>query len=123
MLLVRLNYSSVAYPEDNIMIAVDPSTGTIFCEACGDTTYPDTFESLYLITRIRVEESNDHSREPGLVGGKGRGRGEWKSWNPNNIAALSEREVVRTSCRGELNFSSFMGSGKSLCLSRSAARS
>lgn len=73
MLLVRLNYSSVAYPEDNIMIAVDPSTGTIFCEACGDTTYPDTFESLYLITRIRVEESNDHSREPGLVGGKGRG--------------------------------------------------
>ncbi|OWZ41330.1 hypothetical protein LQV05_004800 [Cryptococcus neoformans] len=80
--------------------AVDPSTGTIFCEACGDTTYPDTFESLYLITRIRVEESNDHSREPGLVGGKGRGRGEWKSWNPNNIASLNEREVVRTSCRG-----------------------
>ncbi|KIS00120.1 ubiquitin carboxyl-terminal hydrolase 22/27/51 [Cryptococcus deuterogattii 2001/935-1] len=79
--------------------AIDPFTGTIFCEACGDTTYPDTFESLYLTTRIRVEESNDHSREPGVVSGKARGRGEWKSWNSGN-SALSEREVAKTSCRG-----------------------
>lgn len=97
MLLVRLNNTSVGYPADKIMAAIDPFTGTIFCDACGDTTYPDTFESLYLTTRIRVEESNDHSREPGVVSGKGRGRGEWKSWNPGN-SALSEREVAKTSC-------------------------
>lgn len=105
MLLVRLDNTPVGYPADKIMVAIDPFTGTIFCDACGDTTYPDTFESLYLTTRIRVEESNDHSREPGVVSGKGRGRGEWKSWNPGN-SALSEREVAKTSCRGESNFSS-----------------
>ncbi|WVQ81646.1 hypothetical protein IAT38_003771 [Cryptococcus sp. DSM 104549] len=80
--------------------AVDPSTGTIYCSACADTTYPDSFESLLLLTRTRVEESADHSREPGLVGGRGRGRGAWKPWDPSSLVGVESGEVEKTSCRG-----------------------
>ncbi|WWD21030.1 hypothetical protein CI109_105511 [Kwoniella shandongensis] len=81
--------------------AVDPSSGTIFCSQCNDATYPDQFESLFRVVRIRMEESNDKSREPGLVsGGKGRGRGAWKAWNPSNMVKIEERDVGKSLCRG-----------------------
>ncbi|OCF44930.1 ubiquitin carboxyl-terminal hydrolase 22/27/51 [Kwoniella heveanensis CBS 569] len=81
--------------------AADPNTGTIFCSSCDDAIYPDAFESLFRVARIRVEESHDKSREPGLVsGGRGRGRGPWKAWNPNNMVKIEEGEVSKTCCRG-----------------------
>ncbi|KAK8843445.1 hypothetical protein IAR55_007102 [Kwoniella newhampshirensis] len=81
--------------------AVDPSSGTIFCSKCDDATYPDQFESLFRVVRIRMEESNDKSREPGLVsGGKGRGRGAWKAWNPSNMVKIEENDVGKSPCRG-----------------------
>ncbi|WVF65721.1 hypothetical protein IAT40_000452 [Kwoniella sp. CBS 6097] len=81
--------------------AVDPNTGTIFCSSCDDAIYPDAFESLFRVARIRTEESHDKSREPGLVsGGRGRGRGAWKAWNPNNMVKIEEGEVSKTCCRG-----------------------
>nr|ODN88609.1 ubiquitin carboxyl-terminal hydrolase 22/27/51 [Cryptococcus depauperatus CBS 7841] len=92
--------SHLASSEGSCAFAVEPLTGSIFCLFCDDTTYPDSFETLFLTARIRIEESHDRSREPGMVGGKGRGRGEWKAWNPSNMVGVNEGEVTRTSCRG-----------------------
>ncbi|WWC91368.1 uncharacterized protein L201_006311 [Kwoniella dendrophila CBS 6074] len=81
--------------------AVDPLTGAIYCSSCSDTIYSDQFEALFRIVRIRMEEMNDKSREPGAVGGgRGRGRGPWKAWNPNNMVKIQETEVGKSSCRG-----------------------
>nr|XP_019009672.1 ubiquitin carboxyl-terminal hydrolase 22/27/51 [Kwoniella pini CBS 10737]OCF48453.1 ubiquitin carboxyl-terminal hydrolase 22/27/51 [Kwoniella pini CBS 10737] len=81
--------------------AVDPSSGAIYCSSCSDTIYPDQFESIFRIVRIRTEEMHDKSREPGVVGGgRGRGRGPWKAWNPTNMVKIQESEVEKSSCRG-----------------------
>nr|XP_018259013.1 ubiquitin carboxyl-terminal hydrolase 22/27/51 [Kwoniella dejecticola CBS 10117]OBR81171.1 ubiquitin carboxyl-terminal hydrolase 22/27/51 [Kwoniella dejecticola CBS 10117] len=81
--------------------AVDPSSGAIYCSSCSDTIYPDQFESIFRTVRIRTEEMHDKSREPGVVGGgRGRGRGPWKAWNPSNMVKIQESEVEKSSCRG-----------------------
>ncbi|OCF60293.1 ubiquitin carboxyl-terminal hydrolase 22/27/51 [Kwoniella mangroviensis CBS 10435] len=81
--------------------AVDPSSGAIYCSSCSDTIYPDQFESILRVVKIRTEEMHDKSREPGAVGGgRGRGRGPWKAWNPSNMVKIEESEVAKSSCRG-----------------------
>ncbi|WVR09196.1 hypothetical protein IAU60_006258 [Kwoniella sp. DSM 27419] len=81
--------------------AADPSSGAIYCHGCSDTIYPDSFESILRVVRIRMEEAHDKSREPSLVGGgRGRGRGAWKAWNPSNMVKVEEGEVGKNSCRG-----------------------
>ncbi|ODN82055.1 hypothetical protein, variant [Cryptococcus amylolentus CBS 6039] len=80
--------------------AVDPPTGSIFCFACNDTIYPDSFDSLFLTARVRVEEGHDRSSEPGISGGKGRSRGPWKPWNSSNMVGVDEKDISKTSCRG-----------------------
>ncbi|WVQ75376.1 hypothetical protein IAR50_004996 [Cryptococcus sp. DSM 104548] len=80
--------------------AVDPPTGSIFCFACNDIIYPDSFDSLFLTARVRVEEGHDRSSEPGVSGGKGRGRGPWKPWNSSNMVGVDGKDISKTSCRG-----------------------
>ncbi|ORX38918.1 putative ubiquitin specific protease [Kockovaella imperatae] len=63
--------------EGKCAFAVDSSSGAIFCSACNDLIYADTFEDLYRVARIRVEEENDKSREQGSIV---RGRGPWMPW-------------------------------------------
>nr|XP_019047792.1 ubiquitin carboxyl-terminal hydrolase 22/27/51 [Kwoniella bestiolae CBS 10118]OCF26722.1 ubiquitin carboxyl-terminal hydrolase 22/27/51 [Kwoniella bestiolae CBS 10118] len=81
--------------------AVDSSSGAIYCSSCSDTIYPDQFESILRLVKIRTEEMHDKSREPGVVGGgRGRGRGPWKAWNPSNMVKIEESELSKSSCRG-----------------------
>jgi ubiquitin carboxyl-terminal hydrolase 22/27/51 len=79
--------------------AVDPTTGTIWCEGCSDATYPDSFDSLFRLTRIRVEEENDQSMEQSLLGGgKARGRGAWRGWEGEGMPVGG---ITKNCCRGE----------------------
>ena len=75
-------------------LAIDPVSGTIYCHACSDATYPDSFEALFRLSRIRVEESNDLLREQSSVG-KGRRRGVWKQYEG------STGDTQRSACSGE----------------------
>ncbi|ORY29156.1 hypothetical protein BCR39DRAFT_481921 [Naematelia encephala] len=79
--------------------AVEPSSGAVFCSECSDTTYSDTFESLFRSTRVKVEEENDQSREQSALGpGRGRGRGSFRAWQEGEKETTLE--AIKTSCRG-----------------------
>lgn len=59
--------------------------------------YPDSFEMLFRVVRIRVEEEHDTSREGSMLGsGRGRGRGNWRPWTGDGAL-----DMAKASCRGE----------------------
>lgn len=81
----------------NASTAVDPISGGIYCGACDDVTYSDSFEALFRATKVEVEELGDTSREVSIIG-KGRSRGMYKPWSASDIA--QDTQVVSMPCRG-----------------------
>lgn len=102
-----------------ISTAADAATGAVFCSTCDDVTYPDTFETLAHLARLRVEEANDQSRETGAAGGSGRRRGAWKGWDGANKHTDSHLETQPTPCRGEPPLSSLLSLASAYPVTRS----